>query len=234
MKMKILTIVMLAGLFLAGCSDDDGPYVCSSCSDSPDALAVNDASGKGIYKGVVIGSSGTIILDIANSDATITGVLVIDDEEIELTADGVFDGGFEGYLYGTISSENDVSIGFYTNSTGSEYEIWSVTIPGHPDAFVGVIKEYSDQLVEIFEGTYSGDESGTFNMVVLRDDDSGEWYAATDGETFFEGEIDGGEVVGIDDDQQIVIAGTLSGDSASGQWEDISGGTGSWKAKRTL
>ena len=50
------------------------------------ARAANDASSKGIYKGVVIGSSGTLTINIANGGATITGIMVIDGITVNLTS----------------------------------------------------------------------------------------------------------------------------------------------------
>lgn len=69
---------------MVACSDDETAYTCKSCTDTPEASAANDNSGQGIYKGLVVGSSGTIKFDIANSGSGIVAVLTMDGEEYEL------------------------------------------------------------------------------------------------------------------------------------------------------
>src|SRR5882762_6264149 len=61
-------------------------YTCTTCKTTPDAVAANDASNKGIYKGIIIGSSGTIKFDLANSGTTLTATLTIDGVAATLTA----------------------------------------------------------------------------------------------------------------------------------------------------
>ena len=90
MKKQNLLLALLAILSFSACkkSDDTAApaYTCTTCKTTPDALAANDASSKGIYKGVVIGSSGTIIINIANGGTTITAVMVIDGVTVNLTS----------------------------------------------------------------------------------------------------------------------------------------------------
>jgi hypothetical protein len=58
---------------------------CATCSATPTAVAANNTSNKGVYKGVVVGSTGTIKFDIANGGTTVTGTLVLDGVTINLT-----------------------------------------------------------------------------------------------------------------------------------------------------
>ena len=80
---KIIPLFALTGLlFFTACKKSDDAaapaYTCATCHTTPDALAANDANSKGIYKGVVIGSSGTLTINIANGGTTITAIMVID------------------------------------------------------------------------------------------------------------------------------------------------------------
>lgn len=237
MKLKLALFSLLAIFALSRCGDDgESKYTCADCSDVPDALEANDDSGKGIYKGLVIGSSGTIFLDIDNDGSgSISGTLVIDDQEIALETDDSYTTGFDGTFYGTMNTENDVEISFYVNDIGGGIEIYDITVPGHPDVTIEIIKEYSSQLIEVFEGNFSGDDSGTFNLLILRDENGdGDWYAVarSDGDTYFEGFVEGNELVG--GGGEVVIVGTISGDEIGGSWESIGGGTGNWDGVRTL
>jgi hypothetical protein len=235
MKIKFL-IVCLSMLVLLGCSDGESPYTCSSCSDEPDALAANDNSGKGIYKGVVVGSSGTIIIDMDNGGGgQITGTLIIDDEEIQLATEDTYVTGFDGNFYGTLNTANDVQVGFMVSGIGNFISISNVIIPGHPDAEIQVVKEVSSQLVEIFEGSFQGDESGTLNFIVARDEEgTGDWSALGFSTEIkqYEGYLQRNGFFG--GGGSVSINGAIDGDRAGGAWEDTNGDSGTWKGKRTL
>ncbi|MEI9954995.1 MAG: hypothetical protein WDM90_01450 [Ferruginibacter sp.] len=59
-KLPVIFAILSITLF-AGCKKSDSTnstsYTCTTCKTAPDAKAANDGSSKGIYKGVVIGSS---------------------------------------------------------------------------------------------------------------------------------------------------------------------------------
>lgn len=244
-KICFFLALILSGMMYTGCKDDDsGPYVCRDCVDEPEALAANDNSGKGIYKGLVLGSSGTIKLDIANSDGSISGVLQLDGKKYELHpedgAEYVADEGFKGMLYGTMVTEDDIEIYFTANDAGTQYLVAhdDVVIPGHDNAFISVMKEKSTELVEIFEGTYSGTDKGTFNLFVRRNGDGfGIWAAVSrgpDGDNyFFEGSVEDDLLVG--GGGGVEITGKIAGDNITGTWDDLTGdGSGTWRGRRTL
>lgn len=238
MKIKIALIAMLAMVAFSGCDDDDNEYKCSSCANQPEALAANDDSGKGIYKGVLIGSSGTIKFDIDNQgDGDYTAVLTINGDEFELTSASSFgEGGFEGCF---VNEAAEISICFSVSADGNEWEIGNIEIPLHDDVIITLYKEFSDQLVEVFEGTYDGDASGVFNMVIYRDEeDNGYWQAISRSDSeepdgYFEGDIEDDELFGSGG--EITIGGELDDDTVKGVWEGIgSDENGTWKGKRTL
>lgn len=52
---------------------------------NPLSIAVNNTLAKGIYKGVVIGFTGVIAINVGNSTGTITAALLIDGLTANLT-----------------------------------------------------------------------------------------------------------------------------------------------------
>jgi hypothetical protein len=235
---KRLSLISLLFISLFSACGDDEPsaYKCSECVDAPEANAAYDNTGRGIYKGVLIGSSGTIKFDIANNSTDITAVLEIDGESVTLTSTGTYDPatGFTGAFTGTMDG-GAVSIQF-TVTNGGTFQIFSVTIPGHSNVIFRIFKEKSTQLVEAFEGTYKGADSGTFNMVILRDGAGGDWGVITrseDADYVFIGQIDDDQLLGGGGD--IIIVGEINGDNIKGVWENaVNGATGTWTGKRTL
>jgi len=238
MTKKLSLIAFLFISLLSACSDDSGTYQCKDCADAPEANAAYDLTGQGIYKGVLIGSSGTIKFDIANNSTAITAVLEIDGKTVTLTATGSYNvsTGYSGAFTGTMEG-GAVSITFTVTNAGV-FTMGTVTIPGHPNVIFGIYKEKSNKLVQAFEGTYSGDDAGTFNMVFRRNENgSGAWYVISrrteDGlDSYFQGEVsvDGAMVGGA---QNVVITGTLDGDNVKGTWTN-GAVSGTWKGRRTL
>ena len=81
MKKQILKTIfsLLTLLSILSCSNSDSNGDSNqNLSQVPLAKSQYDNSNFGIYKGVFIGSSGTIILDISNSANSFTATLIID------------------------------------------------------------------------------------------------------------------------------------------------------------
>lgn len=246
-KVKAYTVVALVffGLFvfITSCSKDDDSdnnsnptYSCKTCSDTPDALPANDASAKGVYKGVVVGSSGTISVNIQNGSDVITATLVLDGVTAVLTSNISYVEG-EPYIApftGTFNG-SPVSITFSVGLGGSEPTVTSADIPGHPDAVVLLAKETSTSLIEAFEGKYkiNGIETGTFNIILS----SALGKFGGIAKNIITGEID--EVDGdysvtgqLSDDGRIL--GTIVGDELKGVFTDSDGKVITISGKRTL
>lgn len=172
---KFYGIILLLATIILSCKkkkekETEETYVCTTCSQTPQGAAANDNSSKGIYKGVIIGSSGTIKFDIANTSSNaISAVLVIDGVTVNLTTTYVWAQGginiapFTGKLNG-----QDVTINFSVGANGSGATVLSASIPGHPNAVFSLVKETSTALARCYEGSYetSDKESGTFNIIV--------------------------------------------------------------------
>lgn len=254
-SLQRLISALLALIIMFSCSKDnkgvDENYTCTTCSSTPVAVAANNTVNKGIYKGVLIGSSGTLIFDIQNTKHTITGTMVIDGIVVALTCDADdpdVNSNFEGIFRGALNG-NPVAIVFRVGKDGTNPTIVSANIPGHPGAVLIVAKETSDTLLECYEGAYTitGDwtEKGTYNFLVARKSGGGKWsaIAAEDGypEEFTSGTgfMSGNNIVDANRNGQgadVVIA-TISGHTISGNFVDTDGdevATVNHKGKRTL
>lgn len=220
LALTVLTITL--GLFSCKKSSEDA-YKCSACITTAEAKAANDASNKGIYKGVVIGSTGFIKFDVQNDGSTISAVMVLDGQTVNLTSSvSVVNGSpyiapFTGTMNGSA-----VSITFSVDASGENPVITSSTIPGHPTAEFELVKETSTALVEAFIGTYSTTrpENGTFNILLSRQLGKFKGSHRKDGETSnmsVGGSIDSNGKMYEDDLNYI---GTLSGDVITGSFKD--------------
>lgn len=243
MKLKHVKAVFLSlGMMLfivTACKKDAAtpdPYKCTACIAAPQALAANDAISKGVYKGVVIGSTGTVAFNILNGGSTITATLVIDGTTAELTSSVTWTAGapyvapFTGTLNGTA-----VSITFSVSASGSNPEVTSSDIPGHTTASFTIVKETSTSLIECFEGIYhtTKPEDGTFNLILSRT--AKLWGAIAHKDGSSETNDAGGVITG----DKIIESngtemGTLSGDEINGSFTDNNGKTVTIKGKRTL
>lgn len=242
MKRTHIILALLAILSFSACkkSDSTAPtYTCTTCKTTPDAIAANDASSKGIYKGVIIGSSGTITINIANNGATITAIMVIDGVTVNLTSAVAWVAGqpyvadFTGTMNGTA-----VTVRFSVGVNGNTPTATSTTIPGHTTASLHVVKETSTGLVEVFEGTYHSTkpEDGTLCFILSRTLNTWYGFARPNGAnasgTAGSGTISNNNL--IDPTQNNNSLGTLNGDNLSGSFIDNNGRTITTTGKRTL
>lgn len=213
-------------------------YTCTACKTMPDAIPANDASSKGIYKGIVIGSSGTISFNIANNASTITAVMTIDGTTVNLSSNVTWVQGqayvapFTGVLNG-----GNVTINFKVDANGGNPVITSSDIPGHANASFTLVKETSAALIECFEGTYHTTlpEDGTFNLLLSRTLKLYGGRARKNGaasSTSFNGSINANN--DLVDAQNNQVMGHLSSDMISGTFKDGNGSTVTISAKRTF
>jgi hypothetical protein len=237
-------LLLLISISLSSCSDDDKeeptpPYSCDTCVNTPDALPENDHSVKGIYKGIEVGSSGTLSIDIQNGSNTITGIMTLDGITANLTSTVIYENGqpYVAPFTGTYDG-NAVTITFSVELGGGAPTVISSDIPGHPDAVFTVYKETSTSLIEAFEGTYSksGGGTGTFNILLSRALELWGGVAKDDGPGATVDEIDGT----INANDQLVetesgtVVGTLTGDEIHGQFQDSDNTTITVTGHRTL
>lgn len=243
---KLLFVAAIIGVAtFVSCKKKDSTtpsYSCTNCTTTPDAKAANNTISKGVYKGVVVGSSGTIKFDIMNNDSTIKAYMVIDSVSVTLTASVSWVAG-QSYVSPFVGTMNGqpVSITFQVNADGSSPTVTSMSIPGHPNAVLTVSKETSDNLIKCFEGTVKNNttgETGTLNLMlsvslkkwgaIVRPANTSSSTSSVNG-TF------DGTTLKFDDGQGSSGSATLSGDQIiNGTWQNNKPENGTWSCNRTL
>ena len=234
---KILLLAFVA--FMASCSssdDDNGNDPVTSDVDNsglslvPDAAIEFNDSNFGYYKGVITGSSGTIELNLYN-DGEVWAKMVLDGVTYDFTTTETATLG-ENVSGLTFTSGNN-SFDFNVSAAGNNPTITNLNLENHPFAFSEIIKEYSDALVRAYEGTFSGDSQGTFNM--LRIDNMVYGLAQENGSedsTWVEGSI--GTNLHIDGAiEGGTFNGYVNGAILYGEWE-TQDENGSWTTTRSL
>lgn len=148
-------------MLIFGCKKPDANEN-ATFPNKAETKAQYDNTSFGVYKGVIIGSSGYIVFKINNGDNIIKGYLTIDDKKDTLSTtqtlvagqpivDLKFAGRFSSL---TLNADRD----------GNGAEITNIKIDGHPGNVMGiVVHENSTQQVFCYEGKLSGSQSGTFN-----------------------------------------------------------------------
>ncbi len=221
-------LLLIVSLFFAACSSDETTGI--SLSSSAQALADYDGTNYGLYKGIFVGSSGVVEINIMN-DGELSAMMLIDNRRYNFsTAESVVAGqDINGLTF--VSGNN--SFDFNVSATGQNPQLSNINIPDHPDAVTEVVKEYSYQHIKCFQGNFSGASSGVFNMIQLGEDFQG--IARTDGTTEtrwisaqFVGETLQGAFEGG------TFSGTLSGNTFSGTWNSDESESGTWTARRKL
>jgi hypothetical protein len=254
MKKLILSIVTLGvscALLLNACKKKDETtttptpttpsYTCTNCITAPEAKAANDTVSKGIYKGIVVGSSGTIKFDIMNSDNTIKAYLTIDGATATLTASVNWVAGvsYVSSFTGTLSGQA-VSIDFKVDANGGNPLVTAMNIPGHPNAALTLSKETSANLIKCFEGSATNATTGkkaTFDLFLSTS--LKKWTAKVkeEGSTSIS-EVSGtfdGTTLSFNDGKGASGSAKLTGDEITdGKWSNSKPENGTWTAKRTL
>ncbi|MFD1629337.1 hypothetical protein [Pseudopedobacter beijingensis] len=238
---KILYGILVGTMLLTSCkkgsNHKEEPYTCTTCTQTPEGKAANDNSSKGIYKGVIIGSSGTIKFDIANTSSnSITATMVIDGTTVTLTTTTAWNAGqlYVAPFKGTLNGQ-EVTITFSVGASGSGATITSATIPGHANAIFSIAKETSTALVRCFEGTYetSDNKKGTFNIIVSTLLKGWTGKARENGSQTATN-ISGTYVNNVLIDASGATIAPIDGDEFSGSFKDASNTTVTVKGKRTL
>ncbi len=220
-------LVITLAVAAVSCSKDSTTPA-SIFPTSPEAQAADDSKSGGVYKGAVVGSSGVIKIVLQKGVKEIQ--LTIDDVSKTLTTTSL-DSWTSGEIIRNASfTADDWEVLLSVGATGIG-PTTILTIPGHASAEAILTKETSKAIVRVFEGTYAGTESGTWNFAIQGATLSGISKSA-DGltTTSFAGLVNG-NVITLD---AIQGGGTIDGDNASGTWSGSSGASGTWLGKRVM
>jgi hypothetical protein len=166
MKKFSLFIIAFVLVLFQSCSKEN-----QSSSSSTEAQAAYDNSSFGLYKGVIVGSSGTIKITVNNGDNIVRAYLVVDGTKDTLISNSSFISG-QSISNATFTGKLS-TFKFSVNGSGSSATITSITIQGHTNVAGIIGKQTSTQVVSCFEGTYNGQTStglkstGTFNCFLV-------------------------------------------------------------------
>lgn len=211
------------------CGSDSSPTPTSTLPTQPEALAAENNKSGGIYKGAIVGSTGTFVVRLQK------GV-----KEIAITLDGVTKKLTTTSLDAWASGQTIKNATFTSGDWQAVFSVGSagilptltLAIPGHANAEVVILKELSTAIVTVFEGTYSGTSSGTWNFTIQSEVLLGVGQANDGSAPFNFSGIVSGNAISLD---TIIGSGTLSGDNAQGTWQTTSpAASGTWTGKRIL
>lgn len=232
MKTNLIFTFLIALCILAtSCSRNDDDTTNNTLAQTPSAKAQFDSSNYGIYKGVFVGSTGTIIIDLNNTSG-ISATLVINGVAYNFSTTQTIQQNQNTTVNFTSGSN---SFTFSVSATGGTPTITNVIINGHPFAAIMVVKETSTTLVKCFEGTYSGGDSGIFNAVIygnslkalVKGSDNSNFIAYG---TISNNQITASGVVNTD----IKFTGTVTDNTLSGSWTNVPYSlSGTFTGKRT-
>ena len=228
--MKKLLLSLLVCASLLSCSNDDNDD--NNLSNSPTATASYDSKNYGIYKGVFVGSTGTIVINLKNNGTTLSATLVIDGVTYVYTSQDAVTEGSNTEI--TFTHNNDY-FDFTVNANGTNPTVSNIHISGHPEAAINVGKEESDVQVYCYVGTFTEDgvTGGTWNLIINGNKVTGA-VLPNDGQAlpFIVGTVSNNTITATIP-ETANITGTVSGNTISGTWVS-STGNGTWKASRKL
>jgi hypothetical protein len=236
--LRTLAVVTVISVLFTGCKkdeddDNNNTYTCTACTQSPAALAANDASSAGVYKGALLGSSGTINIVLLNGGATNTALVSFDGGTATLTTQDLnnWTAGqaiTNALFTGQTNTGDSVSAYFSVDANGQN-PVVNVLIPGHT-VVVDVYKELSTSLVKAFEGTYTGDNSGGFNVILQGNN----YIILSDNGQLTENTLVNGRIEFTSSSGTVVDGVFTDADNANGTWTESDGDNGTWEFKRTL
>lgn len=222
-----MILILSGSAAISCCSDTSAPT--SPFKNTPDAKASEDSKSGGIYKGVVVGSSGfvAVILQSGLKEIRVT----LDNEQRTLTTTGLTAWVTGQTIKNAVFSSGDWSATFSVGGGGQIPQI-TLDIAGHVGAKAVLVKEVSTDLVRVYEGTYSGSESGTWNFVVQGPALSGVSRTTSgSGTSTFYGLVFGND---ISFQSPLMGSGKFSGDTANGTWQTDTSTSGTWTGKRVM
>lgn len=233
---KLLLAVMIATMAIS-CSGDSKSD--NGTTPTPGAKAEFDSSNLGLYKGVFVGSSGVITLNIKN-DGAVNAKLVLDGVTFNFTTSETV--GDSGDISNLTFISGDKSFDISISGNGENVTASAINFPGHPNATLNILKEYSDQVVHCYEGTFTGSSTGILNVMTVDNFVSGLAFPTGAEDAYFlEGTRTESNMTGTYGEPAPgdggTFTGTISGNNISGAWQSTATGSsdsGTWTATRTL
>jgi len=235
----VVATLLCTILFFPNCRKDD-TSANKKLANTPLAKAEFDSSNYGIYKGVFVGSSGIVMINI-NNDGTISATITINGVEDHFTTKQSIEKNKPTNL-SFIDFDKNI-FDFTVDESGRGATISNLRMNGHINPAIIVVKETSKTLVQCFEGLYyttpgssGATPNGLFNAVfydyhlyaLIRTYDDSENYTA------FGALLNGQFTTGAVMDQDVSFTGNIKGDKISGTWKSNNGAySGSFSGDRT-
>ncbi|MCU7552620.1 hypothetical protein OCK74_26105 [Chitinophagaceae bacterium LB-8] len=212
-RILLLSVVMLSVVAYFGCKKSD-------------VAAQNDNSNLGTYKGIFVGSSGTITITL-NSDKTVTAVIKVDGQIYNFTCTQTIQINKATTLNFTCGT--DKSFTFSIDANGGNPQITNLVFAGHPNALMNISKELSTRPVKCYEGTYTGTSvaTGTFNLIIYGDKVLGIGKTGNDVPYAVAGTISNNQITATGVLNHATFTGTVNGDNVSGTWSYLTF-SGTW------
>lgn len=237
--MKYLITMLLLCSMIVSCKKSND----TTKNNITEAPAANDNSSAGIYKGVFVGSSGTVKIVLLNGNTTIKAYITFNGYHDTLTATTSVVAGAAISNLQFIGSQ--MSFSFSTAANGANPSITNITYAAYPNPIRAIIaKQLSTQLVSCYEGTYytvtGGSDAGTFNCIIFGDAVVGLAHSNSASSTTFDqvtGSVSGTGVIsasgGVSTGAN--FTGQITGTNCNGNWTNTSAGyTGKWQGTKAL
>lgn len=197
-----------------------------------EAKAEHNGKSGGVYKGVLIGSTGTI--KIVLQDGKLEVIVTIDGETRTLTTTGL-----TGWTSGQSITQVDFSNGnwsvkFSVDGNGNNPRIVP-NIAGHIGMVVLIVKESSTQVIKLYEGRFNGTGvSPSYNHWNFISNANHLYGIHSDGVGVkeFVGQINGVNLNGLTS-AGASFSGSFNGELVSGEWQGV-GVAGTWQGERKL
>ncbi|HSD13605.1 MAG TPA: hypothetical protein VLB74_03045 [Flavobacterium sp.] len=239
--MRKIIFLFIIGLSFLSCADDNNSSSSipadEQLSTGPEAKSEYDASSYGVYKGIFIGSSGTVYVNIYNNGLVSAKMKINDVDYNYTTTESVSEGQpITGLTFTSGSSSFDFSV----DADGENPTIDNLNISGHPNPYAQILKEYSFEHIKCYLGTFSGDDSGVFNIATTSNPETPNdnytlGLAVPTGEInaiYLDGIVSGTSISGTFEGG--TFSGTISKNTMSGNWQNETLQSGSWTATRKL
>lgn len=226
---KTIVVVMALLIIFTGCKKETNkPELVTTA----EAKAAHDGKSGGVYKGVLIGSTGTI--KIVLQDGKVEVVVTIDGETRTLATTGLT-GWTSGQSIAQIDFSNgNWSVKFSVDGNGNNPRIVP-NIAGHVGMVVLIVKESSTQVIKLYEGRFTGTGvSPSYNHWNFISNANHLYGIHSDGVGVkeFVGQINGVNLNGLTS-AGASFNGSFSGELVSGQWQGV-GVAGTWQGERKL
>lgn len=159
---NIILLLFFPTVLIFSCSKTDNKPS-NQLPDKAETKPSFDNTSFGVYKGVIIGSSGYIVFRINNGDNVAKGDLTIDGRKDILSTTQTITAGQPIVNVKFTGSFSSMTLN--ASADGNNARITDIKIDGHPGDVTGIVfHENSAQQVFSYEGKISGSLSGTINL----------------------------------------------------------------------